>query len=164
MPTSIRLPTIQQGQALVDNQLRPAQWFVRMINDALGSIEDSINGVVQALAAAAAAQSAAGAAQGDASGAQATADTALANAGTAQSTANAANTLAGTKVTKDAGATFGAVTGTINRAGYTVYTAPVISNPPTQAEVQAIANALAVLSANHGAAITDLRANHALTP
>ncbi len=46
------------------------------------------------------------------------------------------------------------VTGLINgllgrsvlRDGATIYTAPTVSNPPTQAEVQAIADALAAVS------------------
>lgn len=34
----------------------------------------------------------------------------------------------------------------VQKDGATIYTAPTISNPPTQAEVQAIADALAVVS------------------
>lgn len=34
------------------------------------------------------------------------------------------------------------MTGSVQRSGTKVYTAPTISNPPTQAEIQAIANAL----------------------
>ena len=35
---------------------------------------------------------------------------------------------------------------TVQKDGATIYTAPTISNPPTQAEVQAIADALEALS------------------
>lgn len=35
---------------------------------------------------------------------------------------------------------------TVQKDGATIYTAPTISNPPTQAEVQAIANAVQALS------------------
>lgn len=34
----------------------------------------------------------------------------------------------------------------VKRDGQTIYTAPSISDPPTQAEVQALANAVAALS------------------
>lgn len=35
---------------------------------------------------------------------------------------------------------------TVEKDGATIYTAPTISNPPTQAEVQAIADALEIVS------------------
>lgn len=44
----------------------------------------------------------------------------------------------------------------LNQATAPTYTAPTISNPPTQSDVQAIANALASL-------ITALQATHTLT-
>lgn len=50
---------------------------------------------------------------------------------------------------------FGAPVGTLTRTGYTVFTAPAVSNPPTQAEVQAIANHVQVLSERLAAVITD---------
>jgi len=34
----------------------------------------------------------------------------------------------------------------VQKDGVTIYTAPTISNPPTQAQVQAIANAVAAIS------------------
>lgn len=40
----------------------------------------------------------------------------------------------------------GLLKGAVMRDGATIYTAPTISNPPTQAEVQAIANALQAVS------------------
>ena len=54
-------------------------------------------------------------------------------------------------------------TGTLSRATFATYTAPVISNPPTQAEVQALANAVAAHSQRLAALINDLRAISALT-
>lgn len=55
--------------------------------------------------------------------------------------------------------TYGAPAGTLSRASLTSYTAPAISSPPTQAEVQAIANALQATSRTLAALITDLQAN-----
>lgn len=48
-------------------------------------------------------------------------------------------------------------TGTIARTTFATYTAPVISAAPTQAEVQAIANALEIVSRRLAAVITDLK-------
>jgi hypothetical protein len=50
-------------------------------------------------------------------------------------------------------------TGTASRATFATYSAPTISNPPTQAEVQAIAAALQVASQHLKALIDDLKAN-----
>jgi len=47
--------------------------------------------------------------------------------------------------------------GTLDRTTFTTYTAPVISNPPTQAEVQAIADHLQILSEHLAAIITDVK-------
>lgn len=58
---------------------------------------------------------------------------------------------------------YGAPTGALNRSTFATYTAASISNPPTQAEVQAIANALQTASRTLAALITDLRANGNLT-
>lgn len=49
-------------------------------------------------------------------------------------------------------------TGTVDRSTFATYTAPTISNPPTQAEVQAIANHVQVLSRHLMALLTDLHA------
>jgi hypothetical protein len=38
------------------------------------------------------------------------------------------------------------INGSVQKDGQDIYTAPTISNPPTQAEVQAIADALAAVS------------------
>lgn len=55
--------------------------------------------------------------------------------------------------------TYGLPTGTLARAIFATYAAATISNPPTQAEVQAIANALQVVSQTLAALITDMKAN-----
>lgn len=59
--------------------------------------------------------------------------------------------------------TYGTPTGTLSRATFASYTAPTISNPPTQAEVQAVANALQAVSQTLAALITDMEANGNLT-
>lgn len=51
-----------------------------------------------------------------------------------------------TKVDKGTSAGWSAATGTASKAAFATYTAPTISNPPTQAEVQAIANAVQAIS------------------
>lgn len=55
--------------------------------------------------------------------------------------------------------TYGFPTGSTSRATFAAYSAPVISNPPTQAEVQAIANALQTIMQRVAALITDLKNN-----
>lgn len=55
--------------------------------------------------------------------------------------------------------TYGAPTGTLSRTTFATYTAPTISAPPTQAEVQALANAVQTLSRTLAALITDMQAN-----
>ncbi len=65
-----------------------------------------------------------------------------------------ANKVLGARITG-----WGAVSGAISRAAYPTYAAATISNPPTQAEVQAIADALQALSRDHGALRTDITAH-----
>jgi hypothetical protein len=54
--------------------------------------------------------------------------------------------------------TFTAATGTADRSTFATYAAPTISASPTQAEVQAIANHLQVISRHLKAIIDDLKA------
>ena len=61
--------------------------------------------------------------------------------------------------TATAAGTYGAPTGTVSRAAFATYTAPTISVVPTQAEVQAIADALQAVSRTLAALVTDMRAN-----
>jgi hypothetical protein len=113
---------------------------------------------------AAAAAAAAALADASAATAQGAADTAAATAATAQARADGAYALAETKVEMSAGPAWAAPSGTATRAAYAAYTAPVVSNPPTQAEMQALADAVQALSRAMVALVTDLRANEALTP
>ena len=53
-------------------------------------------------------------------------------------------------------------TGVAERSTFATYTAPVISNPPTQAEVQDVANAVQVMSRHLKALIDDLKASRAI--
>lgn len=55
-------------------------------------------------------------------------------------------------------------TGTADRASHATYTAPTISNPPTQAEVQAIATALQAATQEIKALKDDLIAQSILGP
>ncbi|WP_157783481.1 hypothetical protein, partial [Rhizorhabdus wittichii] len=54
-------------------------------------------------------------------------------------------------------------TGATDRSAYAAYAAPTVSNPPTQSEVQGIADAVQLLSQHFVALINDLYANKALT-
>lgn len=67
----------------------------------------------------------------------------------------------GTKVVGNRVTGWGAATGTATRTAIATYTAPTISNPPTQAEVQAIADALQAWS-RRTKAVTDDIATHGL--
>ena len=80
----VRTSTLQQSQAIVDKDGRPAAWFVRLINDNNGNVTEAINQIAQlpaiqeALleldAATQAANAAAAAAQAAANGAQTSTD------------------------------------------------------------------------------------------
>jgi len=52
---------------------------------------------------------------------------------------------------------WGAASGTLSRAAYAAYAGQVISNPPTQAEVQALDDAVKLLSQTVAALLADLR-------
>lgn len=110
------------------------------------------------------AAAAAATADAAATAAQSAADTANASASDAQTRADDAYDLAATKVTKGAGAAWAAPSGTAARTSLAAYVAPVVSNPPTQAEMQALADAVQAISRAVVALVTDLRANEAIKP
>jgi hypothetical protein len=110
------------------------------------------------------AAAAAAVADAAAAAAQTAATTAATSAGTAQGRADEAYDLAADKVDKSTGAAWAPPTGTLSRATLASYTAATISNPPTQAEVQAVADAVQAMSRALAAVITDLRATEALKP
>lgn len=60
------------------------------------------------------------------------------------------------KVAKNQSTGWSAPTGTASKSGFSTYAAPTISNPPTQAEVQAIASHLQALSQHLKALIDGL--------
>lgn len=60
-------------------------------------------------------------------------------------------------------ATWTAATGTASRAALASYAGQTVSNPPTQAEVQALDNAVVAISQAVVALITDLRASGLLS-
>jgi hypothetical protein len=105
--------------------------------------------------------------------AQASADQAAIDAAAAQGSADAAASVAASKideatadtlyVKRDTSPAWVNPTGTLTRATYATYTAPVISAVPTQAEVQALADHVQILSRALAAVITDGRASHLLT-
>lgn len=95
--------------------------------------------------------------------AQGTADAAMTRADDAYDRGDEAYARAETKVAKNFGAVWEAATGTAARTAYAAYTAPTISNPPTQAEVQGVADAVQAMSRRMVALISDLRANGVLS-
>ena len=66
-------------------------------------------------------------------------------------------------VEQDVGAAWSSPSATAARTAIPVYAAAVITNPPTQAEVQAISTQLAAVTAAAAGIVTDLKANGALT-
>lgn len=169
----VRLSRLGAASAIVDGQGRPTALFIRYFNDLLQQLEATINGVIaaqiaaeeaqaQALAAleqaldalteAVAASSAAAVAQDAAAEAQETADTKL-----GETQANALY------VRQDGTPDWTAPTGTSDRGTFASYTAPVISATPTQAEVQAVADATQVVSRHLAALVGDLLTIEALS-
>lgn len=65
-------------------------------------------------------------------------------------------------VRQDVGASWTAPTGTLARTALASYAGQTVSNPPTQAEMQALDDAVKAMSQAVVAIITDLRANGAL--
>lgn len=69
----------------------------------------------------------------------------------------------GRYVLQDQGAAWTAPTGTASRAGFTVYAGQTVSNPPTQAEMQAIDDKLVEHSQALKALVDDLQSNGVLS-
>jgi hypothetical protein len=80
-----------------------------------------------------------------------------ADGGNAQDQITALTTTVAGKVAKATFSGYGAPSGTLDRTTFATYAAPTVSNPPTQAEVQALANAVQALSRHLAAVITDLK-------
>lgn len=66
-------------------------------------------------------------------------------------------------VLKDQTATWGTPTGTFARTTFAAYAGQTVSNPPTQAEMQALDDAVKANSQRLAALISDLRGNSVLT-
>ena len=69
----------------------------------------------------------------------------------------------GRYVRQDMGPAWGAPSGTLSRSAYAAYAGQAISSPPTQAQVQALDDAVKALSQAVVALITDGRSNGCLT-
>lgn len=176
----VRLSRLTQSQPVVDAQGRPASAFLTYFNKALQQIEAAFNGIITAQNAAEAAQASADDAADDAASASSQASSAQSTANSAQTAASGAQTTAsnalsvansklsqttadGRYVRQDQTASWAASTGTEDRSVYAAYVSPTISATPTQAEVQAISDALEGLSQHMVALINDLRGNDVLT-
>ena len=163
---TLRLDRLDTNIPIIGESGKPSGQFQRLWQKTVESITTAFNNIEAAIAAAAAAQTAADAAQDDAIAAQADATQALANALAAQTTASAALTEAVADtlyVQQDVGAAWTAATGTEARTALVSYAGQTVSNPPTQAEMQALDNAVKAISQHLVAAINDLKGNGALT-
>ena len=146
---AVILAQLQQRLPFVDADGRLTTVGLRALNDSFKGLVDAIDAV--------------GAAQAVADGAAVSAGMASDEAAAAQGTANDALTLAGSAVQQDVGPAWAAATGIAARSTFASYSGQAVSNPPTQAEVQAIDNHLVILSQRFKALIDDLKANGALT-
>lgn len=150
------LPNLPREQA---SWARLQGWW-QVITDqltrAVRAQNEAITEIADAQAAATAAQIAANAAQDDAIAAQADATQAIADA-------LAAATTAATAVQQDQGPAWAAATGTAARTTFATYAGQTVSNPPTQAEMQAIDDHVKLLSQRMKALVDDLKGNGALT-
>ncbi len=70
---------------------------------------------------------------------------------------------AGPYVEQDVGPAWAAATGTAARSTFATFTGQMITNPPTQVEVQAIDDHVVILSQRLKALVDDLKGNGALT-
>lgn len=146
---AVILAQLQQRLPFVDADGRLTTVGLRALNDSFKGLADAIDAV--------------GAAQAAADGAAVSAGIASDEAAAAQGTANDALTLAGSAVQQDVGPAWAAATGTATRSTFASYAGQAVSNPPTQAEVQAIDNHLVIISQRFKALLDDLKANGALT-
>lgn len=139
---STRISTLNQSIPFVDDKGRLTNEAARRLNDSLKAATDL---AAQAIAT--------------------TADLAeqLALITAAQTAAADAQTTADGAVPQNAGPPWADATGTASRTAYASYAAPAISATYVQAEVQAIADALALWSPHGTALINDLKANGAIT-
>lgn len=145
--------------AIVDQQGSASIRFVAIWQKQGQTIEGVITKLVESVTEIQAAQDAAAAADTKADGAQSSADTAQTTADSKLDQATAD----GLYVHVDVGPAWTAPSGTASRATFATYTAPVISAVPTQAEVQAIADHVQIMSQRMKAMIDDLKGNNALT-
>jgi hypothetical protein len=163
---AIKLPLLPPFQPLVDDDKTATSIFQQWWQQVVQAIEASIDAIQTALAAAIAAQQTADEAQDQAIQAALDAANAATAAANAQTTANGKldQTAADARyVQKNVTPAWAGASGTASRAAYTTYTSPTISNPPTQAEVQAISDAVQSISQHMKALIDDLTANGTLT-
>jgi len=148
----IRLTRLSSQVQIADAQGRPTPVFMRYFNDTLDRIEGAVNGVIDAQLAADQAQEAANMAQATGEAAQIAADEKITKA-----------EADGLYVQQDMTPTWQPGAGAADRGAFTVYAAPTISDPPTAAEVQALANAEQASQRHLKALLDDLIANSTVT-
>lgn len=173
-----RIPRLRADAAMVVPQTgKPTplhiQWWQSLVkqieaqeidqNALIAALQEAQTAIEATQADLSATQADLAAAVADIAAAQVAADAAQADATQAQADAAAvAGDLSG-YVAKDQTPAWATPSGTVSRATFTAYAGQTVSASPTQAEVQAIDDALEVNSRRLAALITDLRAANVLT-
>lgn len=183
---ALNLPRLQRTIAMVETNRTPTITF-HIWFDAFGkAIEGAVDGLASAVLDIETTQDALAVTQGELSAAQAVLTAAVADIAAAQSDISgiqsdltgvalqtsldvtnadvaAIEALLPTYVVKDQTTAWATPTGTFNRTTFASYAGQTISAVPTQAEVQAIDDAVKGLSQRLAALISDLRGNDVLT-
>lgn len=156
------LPRLQRTVAIVAGSM-PSVAFQRWWQGVVEAIEAQEAAQDETLTAIEAAQADIVATQGDLAATQAALTATQADLTTALADiAGIQGDLTGF-VAKDQTPAWGAPSGLLSRAAYAAYAGQVVSNPPTQSEMQALDNAVRNLSQVVVGLITDLKANGVLT-
>lgn len=183
---ALQLPRLQRTVAMVEVNRTPTITFHIWFDTFGKAIEGAVDGLAAAVLDIETTQAALAVTQGELAAAQAELTTAVADIAAAQSGISAIQsdltgvalqssldatnadvaaieTALPTFVVRDQTAAWGTPTGTFARTTFASYAGQTISASPTQAEVQAIDDAVKAVSQRLAALISDLRGNDVLT-
>lgn len=154
------LPRLQSVFAIVTETRFPTSAFQQWWQSVVEKIEQQEEVQNQTIADLQATQAELAATQADLTSTQADLTAAVADLGVAQGDIA---TLEATAVLKDQGPAWTDATGTAARTALASYAGQVVSNPPTQAQMQALDDAVKAISQHLVAVINDGKANGVLT-